>query len=126
MKMFGPKWGYIPFAETFQQNAHCLKLFRDMKNRVSMKNSIGQKSSYRQSNFKEKKNSNNSIFGKSSFTLKLDFLKMEFQNRSIFLNSFKHGAFCWKVSAEGVFCHFAQMFDTTFVMGFTFNENFII
>ena len=48
----------------------------------------------------------NSIFGKSSFSLKLDFLKIEFQNKGISLNSFKHEAFCWKFSAKGVFCHF--------------------
>ena len=25
-----PKWAFAPFAKTFQQNAPCLKLFRDM------------------------------------------------------------------------------------------------
>ena len=29
-RYFGPKWGLIPFSQTFQQNASCLKLFRDM------------------------------------------------------------------------------------------------
>ena len=33
-------------------------------------------------------------------------LKIEFQNRGISLNSFKHGTFCWKVCKKGVFCHF--------------------
>ena len=35
-----------------------------------------------------------SIFYKSSFTLKLDFEKIEFQNRSMDQNSFKTGIYC--------------------------------
>ena len=35
----------------------------------------------------------NSILKQSSFSLKLDFLKIEFQNRGMDLNSFKTGAF---------------------------------
>ena len=35
----------------------------------------------------------NSIVQKSSFKLKLDFQKIEFQNRDIFLNSFRYWAF---------------------------------
>ena len=38
--------------------------------------------------------------------LKLDFLKIEFQNRGIFLNSFRHVTFCWKVCKKGVKVHF--------------------
>ena len=38
--------------------------------------------------------------------LKLDFLKIKFQNKGISLNSFKHGAFCWKVCEKGVKPHF--------------------
>ena len=29
-KLYRPKWGFTPFSQTFQQNAPCLKLFRDM------------------------------------------------------------------------------------------------
>ena len=43
----------------------------------------------------------NSIVQKSSFTLKLDFLKIEFQNRDISLNSFKHGHFIQKFVRNG-------------------------
>ena len=43
----------------------------------------------------------NSIVQKSSFTLKLDFLKIEFQNRDISLNSFKHGHFIRKFVRNG-------------------------
>ena len=37
----------------------------------------------------------NSIVQKSSFNSKLDFLKIEFQNKDISLNNFKYKAFCW-------------------------------
>ena len=43
------------------------------------------------------------------FFKKLDFCQIEFQNRGIFLNSFRQGAFCWKVSTKGVFCHFGHI-----------------
>ena len=42
----------------------------------------------------------------AGFFKKLDFRQIEFQNRGISLNSFKHEVFYWKVSAKGVFCHF--------------------
>ena len=54
--------------------------------------------------------SRNSIFPKSSFSLKLDFLKIEFKNKGISLNSFRQGAFYYKVSTKGVFCHFGPHF----------------
>ena len=38
--------------------------------------------------------------------LKLNFLKIEFQNRDISINSFKHEIFCWKVCVKGVKPHF--------------------
>ena len=38
--------------------------------------------------------------------LKLDFQKIEFQNRGIFLISFRHRAFCWKFCEKGVRAHF--------------------
>ena len=38
--------------------------------------------------------------------LKLNFLKIEFQNMSIFLNSFRHETFCWKVCEKRVKAHF--------------------
>ena len=34
--------------------------------------------------------------------LKLDSLKIEFQNKGIFLNSFRHETFCWKVCEKGI------------------------
>ena len=40
--------------------------------------------------------------------LKLDFLKIEFQNRKIPLNSFRHKAYCWKVYEKGIKPHFDQ------------------
>ena len=40
--------------------------------------------------------------------LKLDFLKNEFQNRGIFLNSFRLWAFYWKVCEKGVKAHFGH------------------
>ena len=82
-----------------------------------MKKLIFRKSSYRQSNNNNNKTwnlssmlvfSRNSIFAKSSFSLKLDFLKIKFQNRGIFLNSFRQKVFYWKVSTKGVFCHFGR------------------
>ena len=39
-----PKWGFIPFSQTFQQNAPCLKLFRNMP---LFWNSIFRKSSFK-------------------------------------------------------------------------------
>ena len=36
----------------------------------------------------------NSILNQSSFRLKLDFIKIEFQNRGMNLNSFKTGIYC--------------------------------
>ena len=144
-----PKWQNTPFLQTFQQNAPCLKLFRDMPlfwnsifetrfldNRVIAKWNIKKKKkncgTWTQVPFKELKflvrnssswnlsslkifkwNSSstffffkvsfcyNSIVQKSSFTLKLDFLKIEFQNRDISLNSFKHGHFIRKFVRNG-------------------------
>ena len=29
-QQLGPKWKYTPFVEKFQQNAPCLKLFKEM------------------------------------------------------------------------------------------------
>ena len=40
--------------------------------------------------------------------LKLEFQKIEFQNRGISLNSFKREAFYWKVCQKWVFCHFGH------------------
>ena len=63
-----------------------------------MKNSNFRKSSYRQKNFLKKNYmelefhvtfASNSIFIKSSFSWKLDFLKIEFQNMDILLDSFR-------------------------------------
>ena len=73
---------------SFNQGAFCWK--------VSMKKSIWRKSSYRQLNLK-----NNKIIKKTCMELEfhagffkqLDFLKIKYQNRGIFLNSFKHRAF---------------------------------
>jgi len=57
----------------------------------------------------------NSIVQKSSFTLKLDFLKIKFQNKGIFLNSLRYKAFCWKVCEKGVKSHFGhKKADTRF------------
>ena len=36
----------------------------------------------------------------AGFFKQLNFLKIKFQNRSISLNSFNQGAFCWKVSMK--------------------------
>ena len=44
----------------------------------------------------------NSIVQKSSITLKLVFPKIKFQNKGISLNSFRYGAFCWKVCEKEV------------------------
>ena len=52
----------------------------------------------------------------AGFFKKLDFLKIEFQNRNMSLNSFRQGAFYWKVSAKEVFCHF----DPSTIMFFFF------
>ena len=38
--------------------------------------------------------------------LELDFIKIEFQNRGISLNSFRQEAFCWKVCEKGIKPHF--------------------
>ena len=67
-----PKWGYNPFAQTFQQNAPVLKLFKKMslfetrffKTQVPMKNSIRPKSSYR--------------LKLEKIYMELEFLKLEF------------------------------------------------
>ena len=48
----------------------------------------------------------NLIVQKSNSKLKLDFQKIEFQNKSISLNSFKYEVFCWKVFAKGTNAHF--------------------
>ena len=62
-----------------------------------MKNSIWQKSSYKQSNFKKKiKNKKITIMElefHAGFFKKLDFRQIESQNRGISLNSFKHEVF---------------------------------
>ena len=52
---------------------------------------------------------NNSIFIKSSFTLKLDFLKIEFQSKGILLDSFRIEAFCYIFWAEGENAHFGRV-----------------
>ena len=49
---------------------------------------------------------NNSIFIKLSFSLKLNFFKIKFQNRGILLNSFGTGAFCYLFWAKGTNAHF--------------------
>ena len=49
----------------------------------------------------------NSIVQKSSFTLKLNFLKIKFQNKGISLNSFRKEAFCWRVCEQGEKPHFS-------------------
>ena len=60
-----------------------------------MKNSIWQKSSYKQSNLKKKnKITIMELEFHAGFFKKLDFRQIEFQNRGISLNSFKHGVFC--------------------------------
>ena len=43
--------------------------------------------------------------------LELDFLKIEFQNRGISLNSFRQEAFYWKVREKGIKPHFGRVFD---------------
>ena len=100
--------GIYPFQPNFL--AKCL-MSETIQGYALVLNSIWRKSSYRQSNLKKKIAwnsssmqvfSSNSIFAKSIFSLKLDFLKIKFQNRSISLNSFKYGAFCWKVWLKGV------------------------
>ena len=76
-----------------------------------MKNSIWKKLSYRQSNLKKNKKNKKKIKElefHASFSKKLDFYQIEFQNRGTSLNSFKHGAFCWKVSVKWVFCRFGH------------------
>ena len=42
-------------------------------------------------------------FRQIEFSLKVDFLKIEFQNRGIFLNSFKQGYFAGKFRRKGYF-----------------------
>ena len=46
------------------------------------------------------------IVQKSSFKLKFDFYKIKFQNKGIYLNSFRHMIFYWKVLVKGVNAHF--------------------
>ena len=76
-----------------------------------MQNSIFRKSSYSQIKLKKKIVElefleRNSSSWNSSSTLKLDFDKIEFQNRGISLNSFRQKAFCWNFLAKEVFFHF--------------------
>ena len=48
------------------------------------------------------------IVQKLSFKLKLDFYKIEFQNKGIYLNSFRHRTFYWKVLVKGANAHFGR------------------
>ena len=50
----------------------------------------------------------NLIVKKMSFTLKLDFLKIKFQNRNTSLNNFKQRTFYWKVCKKWVKPHFGH------------------
>ena len=43
------------------------------------------------------------------FLLKLDFLKIEFQNMGILLDGFRTMTFCWKVLAKGANAHFGPL-----------------
>ena len=43
--------------------------------------------------------------------LKFDFSKIEFQNKGISLNSFRHGEFCLKVCEKWVKPHFGRVFE---------------
>ena len=65
-----------------------------------MNNSIWRKSSYRQSNFKNKQ---------TSMELEFDFLKIKFQNRGISLNSFRQWAFAGKFRRNGYFAILAHV-----------------
>ena len=46
------------------------------------------------------------LFKNRVLHLKIDFLKIEFQNRDISLNNFRHAALCWKVCKKWVKSHF--------------------
>ena len=95
-----------PCTETIQQN-------------IPILNSIFRKSSYVKSNLYNNNNNNNnntqkleffshySIFIKSSFSLKLDFLKIEFKKKKgILLNSFRTLAFCYIFWTKWANAHF--------------------
>ena len=60
----------------------------------------------------------NLIVQKSRFTLKLDFLKIEFQNRDISLNSFRQWVFFWKFCEKWVKTHFGLTYDIYAFSGF--------
>ena len=60
----------------------------------------------------------NLIVQKSRFTLKLDFLKIEFQNRDISLNSFRQWVFFWKFCEKWVKPHFGLTYDIYAFSGF--------
>ena len=109
------KIGFYSFQPNFptKLNAICLKLFRNMPlfwYLIFRKSSCLKKPAWNSSSMQVfllfyyflSLIAYNSIFAKSIFSLKLDFLKIKFQNRSISLNSFKYGAFCWKVWLKGV------------------------
>ena len=59
---------------------------------------------------------NNSIFIKSSFTLKLDFLKIKFKNRSILLDSFIIEIFCYIFWKKRQMSILAQMLSSAFYL----------
>ena len=93
----GPKWGYTLFSKKFQQNTHFLKLFRDIS---LFWNLIFRKLSYSQIKLKKKKKKklwNSSSIWKfsrnSSSTLKLNFDRIEFQNKGISLKVTERGHF---------------------------------
>ena len=52
-----------------------------------------------------------SIFYKSSFTLKLNFEKIEFQNRDIYLISLGKGTKCWFFCMKMAFVHFGHKYN---------------
>ena len=59
---------------------------------------------------------NNSIFIKSSFTLKLDFLKIKIKNRSILLDSFRIEIFCYIFWKKRQMSILAQTFSSPFYL----------